>query len=108
MYSFTDRPPYEEVRDALEHLRPGDEVVCEQGPSIRRQADTCEPVESLVRELAETVHWVRPTAWKPSPRYRSFVPEQVLGTRHERDAARMGGWFLARRAYDAITTAAAG
>lgn len=94
-YSFTDHPPYEDVRDTLAHLSPGDEVVCEQGPSIRRQADTCEPVESLVRELAETVHWVRPTSWKPSP--LSTVPAGTLRTRHERDAARMGRWFLTRR-----------
>lgn len=60
-------------------------------------------------EHARTVHWVRPTAWKPSPRSVLTSSERKLtSTKHERDAARMGRWFLTLRKAESDTVAAAG
>lgn len=95
--SFTTRAPHDRLRTFLERLDESTEVVCEKGPTNhRRQAAACAPVEAQVSELPNTIHWVRPTDWKPHPR-AVLLPSDEPGTKHERDVTRMGRWFLARR-----------
>lgn len=42
---------------------------------------------------ASTARWVGPDAWKPTPYGQAEVPKGI--TTHERDAIRMGLWFIA-------------
>ena len=95
-YSFTSQPPHDDLRRTLVGLRSNDDVVCEKGPSIRRQAETCAPVEALVTELVDNVQWVRPTAWKPDPK-AEVQPGDSPGNKHERDAIRLGRYWLNHR-----------
>lgn len=94
--SFTTVAPHDELDRFLDKLDENVNIVCEQGPRNRRQADACTPVEARVKQLANPIHWVRPTDWKPNPHAR-LEPSDKPGTKHERDATRMGRWFKARR-----------
>lgn len=95
-HSFTSAPPHDRLRRTLSALRSEDEVVCEKGPAIRRQAATCEPVEALVTELAPALAWVRPTSWKPNPDAVVW-PTDRPGTRHESDAIKLGRYWQEHR-----------
>lgn len=94
--SFTSVAPHTTLRRELHALADHDEVVCEKGPALRRQAATCEPVEAIIREHAlSRTSWVRPTEWKPNPE-AVLLDSDTPGTKHERDAIRMGRWHLRR------------
>jgi hypothetical protein len=89
--TFSTVAPHEGLRERLDRLDP-DDVVCERGPSLRRQPEACAPVERLVIELfGEIVQWVQPSSWKNHPDAR------LMESQHERDAARMGRYWLASR-----------
>lgn len=94
--SFTSTPPNDRLRLFLQVV-PDAVIVCEQGPSFsRRQQEACEPVEALVRASPPDVHWIRPTTWKPSPAAKLLSSDNP-STKHEKDAIRLGRWFLEHR-----------
>lgn len=93
--SFTSYPPHDQLASLLGCLRKDDEVVAEKGPTNhRRQAAACEPVERLVHEVVVPVSWVRPTQWKGTPSACLRTSDKP-GTKHEKDAIRIGRWHLA-------------
>lgn len=104
--TWTSTAPHDELRRALRRTKLYSRpvvVVCEQGPvNHRRLAATCEDVEALVEHQADTIYWIRANQWKGHPRARfdeernAVVSERFI-SRHERDAVRLGNWFLHTR-----------
>lgn len=60
------------------------------GDALQRVIATTE------RELMRQVDFVTPSSWKQTP-YRKLDPPQGKLTPHERDAIRLGAWYIATR-----------
>lgn len=108
--NFTTSAPHTQLESYLRAIKEQNgtlEVLCEQGPTNhRRQADACVPVETIVKQEADVIHWVRPSDWKGHPAATLRASDRPA-TRHERDVLRMGRWFLATRSGSLVFPTAA-
>lgn len=66
-------------------------VVIEKGPEWQQHSPITRSVEVKLREIFPDAHLVTPNRWKGHPASKC---RERLGTRHEKDAVKLGRWFL--------------
>jgi predicted RNase H-like nuclease (RuvC/YqgF family) len=82
----------------LRHKHKNALVIIEVGPIWRNDNPLTRTVESEIFSIFPEAELVTPNLWKRHPAAKCT---EKLTTTHERDAVRLGRWFLARRVTNA-------
>lgn len=95
--TFTDGPGDDVLSYALWKWADADLVV-ERGPRNRSlNSAACSKVEHKLASTKRRITWILPAEWKPSPMATlARAPWVTPTTRHERDAVKMGNYYIGR------------
>lgn len=93
--SFTTRAPFDELRNLIQAHADAN-VVAEDAPETHRHhSQPHATVAGILTSEGRGVFWIRPTSWKRHPQARlSGRDFDEAATEHERDAIRLGRWYL--------------